>query len=79
MNNDYDVDSLSGQLTLTGFSNPTNGSISPTSSGFLYTPTTGYSGSNSFTYRLIDETSLLSNLATVTLTVAPSNTPPVAT
>lgn len=37
-----------------------------------------YSGADSFTYRLIDETALLSNIATVILNVTPSNMPPVA-
>ncbi len=34
-------------------------------------------GTDSFTYRLIDETSLLSNIATVNLTINTSNTAPV--
>ena len=78
MNNDYDVDSASGLLSLTGFTNPTNGTISTTATGFLYTPNMSYFGADSFTYRLIDETALLSNIATVNLNVTSSNMPPVA-
>ncbi len=37
-----------------------------------------YSGTDIFTYRLVDETMLLSNIATVNLNITPSNTPPVA-
>ena len=46
--------------------------------GFLYAPTIGYSGSDSFTYKLIDDTFLLSNTATVTLNIGSVNTAPVA-
>lgn len=77
MNNDSDVDSASGLLSLTGNTNPANGTLTLTATGYLYTPTLGYVGSDSFTYRVIDETSLLSNIATVSLTINTSNTAPI--
>ena len=77
MNNDYDVDSATGLLSLTGNTNPIHGTLTPTATGYLYTPTLGYIGPDSFTYRIIDETALLSNIATVNLTINTSNTAPV--
>lgn len=77
MNNDSDIDSVSGLLSLTGNTNPANGTLTLTLTGYLYTPTLGYVGADSFTYRVIDETSLLSNIATVNLTINTSNTAPV--
>ncbi len=38
MNNDSDIDSVSGLLSLTGNTNPANGILSPTATGYLYTP-----------------------------------------
>lgn len=76
MSNDSDVDSTI--LSFTGYTNPSNGTISISGTGFDYTPTAGYIGGDSFTYRLIDEASLTSNLATVILNVISTNTPPTA-
>ena len=76
MINDFDVDSTI--LSFTGYTNPSNGSISVSGTGFNYTPNAGYIGSDSFTYRLIDELNLISNLATVFLSVTSTNTPPTA-
>lgn len=76
MINDFDVDSTI--LSFTGYTNPSNGSISISGTGFNYTPNAGYIGSDSFTYRLIDELNLISNLATVFLSVTSTNTPPTA-
>lgn len=45
-------------------------------SNFDYTPNSGYVGSDSFTYRLEDDTSLLSSVVTVTLTVTSTNSAP---
>src|SRR5205823_6463382 len=50
--------------------------LSPTGA-FLYTPQANFYGLDSFTYRVSDG-SLLSNPATVTITVTPVNDPPVA-
>lgn len=76
MMNDIDPDST--VLTLTGYTNPTNGTLVVSGTGFDYTPNTGYIGSDSFTYQLEDDTGLNSNISTVTLTVTTSNTPPTA-
>lgn len=76
MNNDSDVDST--LLTLTGYTNPAHGSITLSGTGFDYTPTSGYIGPDSFTYQIIDDTTLTSNTATVTLNVVSTNLAPTA-
>ena len=72
MANDYNPDSeviLSAELA----SPPANGTVVLNPDGsFTYTPNTGYTGTDSFTYHLVDNTAITS-AATVTLTVqAPS-------
>ena|GEM_PF-1142958 len=61
---------------------PQHGTLTLNANGsFTYTPNNGYVGSDSFTYRARDragEDGLLSNVATVTITVTHTNTPPVA-
>jgi len=79
------------QITLTGtdpipgdalkFSmvgNPQHGTITPgtVSSFVFYTPNTGFSGTDSFTYKTTDGQGLDSNIATATITV--NATPPTA-
>jgi large repetitive protein len=76
MMNDADVDST--VLTLTGYTNPTQGTLIVSGTGFSYTPTTGYIGPDSFTYQITDETSLTSNTAVVSLSVISTNAPPIA-
>lgn len=76
MNNDSDADSTI--LTLTGYTNPSNGVIVVSGTGFDYTPTALYSGPDSFTYRIVDDTGLLSNTGIVTLNVVSTNSPPTA-
>ncbi len=56
--------------TLTTFASPSDGS-------FTYTPTTGFFGTDTFTY-FVQSGGLTSNLATVTLTVTRVNSPPTA-
>ncbi len=57
---------------------PSHGSIAVNSSGDLvYTPNADFNGTDSFTYA-VDDGTVPSNLATVTITVAPGNDPPVA-
>lgn len=61
-------------ITVTSWSNPSHGTLSgKTSAGaFIYTPTSGYTGSDSFTYIITDSTNHTAT-ATVTITVvAPS-------
>ena len=71
------------QITLTGtdpiardvlkFSvvdNPQHGTLTnPTSNSVTYTPNTGFSGTDSFTYKATDGQGVNSNIATVTITV----------
>ncbi|NOG48611.1 MAG: tandem-95 repeat protein [Chloroflexi bacterium] len=76
LTNDSDVDG--DTLTAVLVVGPTNGTLTlVTSGGFIYTPNAGFNGSDSFTYRASDGT-LLSNIATVTITVNPVNDAPVA-
>jgi VCBS repeat-containing protein len=73
-----DTDANSNPLTAVLVANPTNGTLTLNANGsFTYTPTTGFSGSDSFTYKANDG-SLDSNTATVTITVAALNAVPVA-
>ena len=64
-------------LTFTVVSPPQHGSLSGSSPSLVYTPTTGYSGSDSFTYQAFDGT-VNSNLATVSITISSGNLPPIA-
>ncbi|HEY0723053.1 MAG TPA: Ig-like domain-containing protein, partial [Pyrinomonadaceae bacterium] len=73
---DPDGDSISFYSVITG---PSHGTLSPTGNPAyqFYNPQTGYSGTDSFTYRIRDSFSNLSNTATVTLNVV--SNPPTAT
>lgn len=58
---------------------PNHGSIVYNADGtFQYTPTGGFSGTDSFTYQAVDQYGTASGPATVTLTVLPALTAPVA-
>ena len=52
----------------------------PTSNTVTYTPNTGFSGPDSFTYKATDGQGVSSNIATITITVtgAQNNQPPTA-
>ncbi len=59
---------------------PTHGVLTLTNAAtgaYTYTPTTDYTGLDSFTYQ-VDDGSLNSNSSTVSITVNPTNSPPVA-
>lgn len=74
--NDTDADGDS--LTAVLVAEPGGGAVDLDDDGsFVYTPDTGFSGSDSFTYRA-DDTTATSNIGTVTVNVNPSNRPPVA-
>ena len=62
-------------LTYSIVSGPSHGALSGTAPNVTYTPTSGYSGSDSFTFKANDGT-VDSNTATVSITVV--NTSPVA-
>lgn len=75
--NDTDVDSGS-ILSLSGFTNPNNGTVTPTATGVVYTPNPGFTGSDSMTYTISDELGLESSPAIVNIIVSVVNVPPVA-
>jgi VCBS repeat-containing protein len=73
-----DNDPGPGTLTASLISSTTSGSLTLNADGsFTYTPNADFNGSDSFTYKANDG-ALDSNLATVTIAVAPVNDPPVA-
>jgi hypothetical protein len=74
--NDYDPDG--DAITSSLVSGPSDGTVVVNANGsFVYTPNTGFVGSDSFTYEESDG-SLTSSAATVNLTVKSSDTAPVA-
>ncbi len=75
--NDTDPDTGT-TLTATIVAQPQHGTVTLNSNGsFTYTPTAGYTGPDSFTYRASDGT-LQSGIATVNLTVQAPNQAPTA-
>jgi gliding motility-associated-like protein len=64
-------------LTYTIVSGPTNGALSGSGANRTYTPSLNYNGSDSFTFKVNDGT-VDSNIATVSITVTPVNDAPVA-
>ena len=64
-------------LTYTVVTNPVNGSLTGTAPNLTYTPSSGYSGSDSFTFKVNDGTAD-SAAATVTLSVAAATDPSFA-
>ena len=74
--NDTDIDSTT--LSVAAVSDPPHGSVALNADGTVtYTPDADYFGPDSFTYRASDG-SLLSNVATVSVTITPVNDAPVA-
>ncbi len=67
-----DVSSSGAALTASLVTGPTNGSVTLNSNGsFTYTPTAGFAGTDSFTYKA-SAGGVQSNVATVTITVIPA-------
>ena len=78
--NDTEPDDGINPTSVLVVSNPANGSASPDPSGngdIIYTPSAGFTGTDTFTYQVADNGGVTSNVATVTVTVQP-NQPPVA-
>ena len=76
LSNDFDADSDPLQaLLVTGPSNAASFTLNPDGS-FSYTPIANFNGTDSFTYRVNDGT-VNSNIATVTILVDPVNDAPV--
>ena len=72
--NDSDADG--NTLTFSIVSNPTNGTLTFNPDGsFVYLPIAAFSGTDGFTYQVSDGT--LTDTATVTIQVNPSNQPPL--
>jgi VCBS repeat-containing protein len=66
-------------LTAQDVTQPSHGSVTVNADGsFVYTPPSGFTGTDSFTYDLTDG-ALTSDPATVTINVKPTNTAPTAT
>ena len=66
-------------LSVSGHTAPAHGTVTVAANGtYVYTPATGYSGPDSFTYTVTDGAGLVST-ATVTLTVNPVAKPDTAT
>jgi hypothetical protein len=80
MANDLDPDSpyAPQNLTISGYTLPSHGTLSVVGTGFVYTSDTPYLGADSFTYSIADGDGNLSNTGTVTLNVSSTNTPPLA-
>lgn len=75
--NDSDIED--DDLTALIAAQPSNGMLALSSDGaFTYTPNSGFSGSDSFTYRAQDAT-LDSNIGTVRITISAINNPPFGT
>ena len=70
------VDLYPGTLTWTVDTQPLNGTLSGTAPVLTYMPAANYYGSDSFTFKVSDGT-VVSNIATVTITVAAVNDAPV--
>ncbi|MEJ2332522.1 MAG: retention module-containing protein, partial [Desulfobulbaceae bacterium] len=76
LNNDTDVDGDS--LTITGYSQPSNGEVTTDTQGNLvYTPDADFNGNDTFTYTISDGMGG-TDTASVTITVNPVNDAPVA-
>jgi ELWxxDGT repeat protein/VCBS repeat-containing protein len=77
LNNDSDPEG--NNLAATNTMPPSHGTLTLLPDGsFVYTPTSGYEGTDSFTY-LVDDGELLSDEATVSITISDSaNQPPTA-
>ena len=78
--NDTDADNLSGPanagLAVVDVSDPAHGSAAFTAAGVNYTPNPDFYGTDSFTYTITD--GVLTDTATVSLTVSPVDDAPVA-
>jgi ELWxxDGT repeat protein len=71
--NDSDTDTDGADLTIVITTAPAHGTATVQSGAVRYTPTAGFTGSDSFQYRLTDELGAESEVATVTVTVNASS------
>src|SRR6266511_2367505 len=79
VNDSYTTNEDGDALTASVVSTPANGTVTLNTldGSFTYTPDANFNGTDSFTYQ-VDDGTLASNVATVTLTVTPINDAPVA-
>ncbi len=73
LGSDVDGDTLTYEIV----DGPTNGTVTLVENVATYTPSLGYIGTDSFTYK-VNDGELDSNVATVTITIIHVNNPPVA-
>ncbi len=79
LDNDTDIDDGIDPASVTILSGPANGSAVVHDGQITYTPNSGFNGSDTLAYRLMDTGGLWSEPATVTITITPVNDgPPVA-
>ncbi len=78
--NDSDPDGTLDATTVALGTSPANGNavVNPTTGVISYTPTSGFIGTDTFTYTVRDNEGAQSNAATVTINVLSDNDPPVA-
>lgn len=78
--NDSDPEGALNENSVAVVTQPAHGSLQQggTPGTLIYTPDNGFLGDDQFTYTVEDQDGIISNLATVRITVHPGNTPPVA-
>ena len=74
--NDYDPDGDAVYIAFMGQAK--HGKVTMVNNSFKYTPNKNFNGSDSFSYKIADNTGTVSNLATVHITVKAVNDAPVA-
>jgi len=72
--NDTDADSAVADLTIAIVTQPAHGSVVVESGGVRYSPAAGYTGADSFEYRLTDELNVASSVTGVSVTVSAAST-----
>ncbi|HET7696011.1 MAG TPA: choice-of-anchor tandem repeat GloVer-containing protein [Vicinamibacterales bacterium] len=70
-------DAENNPLSFTLLTQPAHGTLSGAAPDFIYTPAANYYGPDGFTFK-VNDGSLDSNVATISITVDPVNDPPVA-
>ena len=79
ISNDTDADGTIVAATVAIITNPVNGTAFSNSNGTVtYTPDSGFTGTDTFTYTVDDDQGATSNEATVAVTVVNANNAPVA-
>lgn len=71
-----DTDPNGDTLSIQGFTQPANGGVTQSGTNLVYTPVTGYTGTDTFSYTVVDPDGN-EGTATVTVTVSGPNLPPI--